>query len=97
MALFTVTHIINGNTIKVQPGWTWNNVNGDLVQIKGYNVSPAYTTLAIHRLNTLLINKQVELKNAVSTNLTINGNEVVCSVYLNGIDISQYFPELKTT
>lgn len=95
-ALFTVNQVINSTTIRVNPGWKWNNVEGSLVKIKGIKDSPNYNTLTVHRLNSLLIGKPVELKNASQTIALHDGTAVFCSVYLNEIDISQYFPEVKS-
>ena len=97
MAFFTVVDIINGNTIQVQPGWVWGNSKGDLVQINGYKLSSQYDSFAKNKLITLIKGKQIELKNATVVSKDSNNIEVIfCSVFLNEIDVSQYFPELKS-
>jgi hypothetical protein len=89
---FKVTDIIDGNTIKVSPGWKWKEVLGDTVKVFGYR-QPTTEELEFtkSKLITLIDDKIVELKNPKE----INGPTITCSVFLNGIDISQYFPELK--
>jgi endonuclease YncB( thermonuclease family) len=90
---FSVIKIIDGNTIQVSPNWKWKEASGDYVKIEGYSKpSLAYEELAITKLNTLIANQQVELNNPKE----VSGNVITCSVYLNRIDITQYFPELKT-
>jgi hypothetical protein len=98
MALFTVTDIIDGNTIRVS-GWSWNNLEGERVRIAGFNPQGAdYIAFAKNKLQTLLKDKKVELKNVISSEKGTKEKDdlITCSVYLNDIDISQYFPELKT-
>jgi len=95
-APFTVTQIINGITFRVIPGWKWNNYEGSLVVIKGIQTDPSYNLLITHRLNNLLINRPIELKNATKIINLPEGTAIHCSVYLNEIDITQYFPEVKT-
>lgn len=91
---FTVTNIIDSNTIQVAPGWKWEKYEGALVKIKGYVSSPASNPFTISKLKALILNKPVELKNPTMVN-TIPANTIECSVILNGIDVAQYFPELK--
>jgi hypothetical protein len=52
-------------------------------------------SFVINKLNTLINNSLIELKNPLHSNEE-NGKKIIsCSVYLNNIDISHYFPELK--
>lgn len=100
MALFSVTNIINGNTIAVS-GWTWKGeYSGTKVIISGYDIKNGdYDPIAKNKLEILLRDKQVELKNVIKAEKsnTSGDDTIYCSVYLNDIDISQYFPELKTS
>lgn len=95
MAAFNVIEIINGNTVKVSPGWRWGNLEGDLVQIAGYKNLPQYNSFAANKLKTLLQNTKVDLKNPTGTIGEGIYKTILCYVYLNEIDISLYFPELK--
>jgi len=99
MAIFRVTDIIDGNTIKVA-GWKWSTYLGSKVKILGYEPSPPnteYGMLLKNRLTTLLLGKDVELKNVVKAEKGNGDNDdlIYCYVYLNDVDISKYFPELK--
>jgi hypothetical protein len=98
MALFTVIDIIDGNTIKVT-GWEWGKYAGTKVKIHGYNIKGNdHNSFAKSKLQILLKDKQVELKNVVSAEKGAGEKDdiITCSVFLNDIDISQYFPELTT-
>lgn len=95
MALFKVTEIINGNTVEVG-GWTWGELKGKKVKIRGYEVDSNSDIFAKNKLEVLLKNKEIELRSPVS--LIADSKEgdptIMCTVVLNEIDVSQYFPEL---
>jgi hypothetical protein len=96
MALFQVTDVINGNTIKV-PGWKYGEDRGSLVKIFGYMVpfDPALTEYLKVKLTTLLKDKSVELRRVVAIEKINDENVLHCSVYLNEIDIATYFREFN--
>lgn len=93
---FKVTNIISGNVIKVE-SWNWRETDGTLVEIFGYRqpTPGSSETLAKSKLEVLLLNNEVELKKARDIKDLPDGKCIVCSVFLNDIDISEYFPELK--
>lgn len=94
--MFKVINIIDANTIQVEPNWNWRTSTGRLVQIVGYKVSDAqYSSFVISRLNTLIKGKQIALKNPINVIERPGENILFCSVYLNDVDITQYFPEFK--
>lgn len=96
---FKVTKILTPNTLEIASRWAWNEYAGNTVKIKGFNISDTQTgAFIINKLSSLLLNKEVELKNPSNpVKNTNNNDEVTVSVYLNGVDISVYFPELKAT
>jgi hypothetical protein len=91
---FIVKNIVNENTIEVSPGWKWGEHKGNLVSIAGYTPPNNEQTKVFTKikLDTLVKNKEIELKNATSA----IGTTIHCSVYLNEVDISKYFPELNS-
>lgn len=94
MATFSVTNIIDANTIQVTPNWKWGDNSGSFVKIVGYNPPNATATaFTISKLKTLLHGKSIELKNPSH----VNQGTITCYVYLNEIDVSKYFPELQPT
>lgn len=95
MALFRVTHIIDGDTIKVSPNWVWDKREGDIVKVLGYT-TPQETNqaYAIDKLSNLILNKNVELK-APQYYTSPKSAAIGCRVYLNGVDVSKYFPEFN--
>lgn len=99
MALFKVLNIVDGNTIETD-GWKWGeDYAGTRVKIAGYKVSGTeHVALAKRRLQILLEGKSVELRNPTDAvkGPTNNSDVVTAAVYLNDVDIAQYFPELKT-
>ena len=95
---FRVTNIIDGETIQVA-GWKWQDVSGTRVKITGYTINPndpQFGNLAKSRLTTLLSGKDVDLRNPIKIDSSDNlGPTINCSVFLNDIDVANYFPELR--
>lgn len=97
---FRVSEIIDGQTITVIPRWRWTTPSGIVlrgykVKIKGYNVlkNSHSSHYAFDKLQKLLSNKELVLKNAEE----IEGetNIIACNVFVENVDISNYFPEYK--
>ena len=92
--MFKVTDIIDGNTIEVSPQWKWNDKIGNVVKVLGYPTPDEQTTPFVkNKLSTLILNKDIDLKNPTTININ---NQILAYVYLNGINIASYFPELKS-
>jgi len=94
MANFKVIEIVDSNSIKVEPLWQFNGVSGNLVKInssiKNFQIPDA--DIFKKRLESLLFNQYVNLKNPVDI---VEKNKLSCLVFLNGVDISSYFPDIK--
>lgn len=98
MALFKVENIIDGVTLQVE-GWKGGeSYQGKLVKIQGYDVPSNYQEYVKQKLIDLLKDKSVELKNVLKYEKgSGEKNDVVfCRVFLDEIDISTYFSELKS-
>jgi hypothetical protein len=95
---FRVTEIINANTIKISPRWAWEGYAGEFIKIKNFNTTSVDVSNFIKtKLSNLLLNKEVELKNPTNATKGANNNdEITVNVYLNGVDISVYFPEMRS-
>lgn len=92
---FEVKSIIDGDTIRVHPHWVFGERTGDIVKIKGYRTPSEYEQqYAIKKLTSSILKKSIELKEA--QNYFSDSEAILCSVYLNGININTYFPEFKT-
>lgn len=94
MAAFKVVSIVDGNTIKVDPAWSWDRFTGNIVKLNStpfgfFNTDT--NPILKSRLINLLQNQMVELKNPSQGN---GAGELYCQVFLNGIDVLKYFPEL---
>lgn len=91
---FRVTTIIDGDTFKVSPNWEWNNTTGDTVRANGYDTpemgQPGYRE-ATEKLKRLILNKEVELKNAIK----ITYGRLLCDVYISGKNLADFFPEYQ--
>ena len=91
---WTVTEVIDGDTFFVTPDWKWKNESGNRVRPTGYDApekgEPGWEA-AKDKLAGLILNKQVDLKNCVK----IDRGRLVCTVYLDGVDIASYFPEYQ--
>lgn len=107
MSTFSIKRIVNGNTIQVTNSWIWADKKGSYVRILGYDINSQNDGFAAGKLRTLFgENAAIELKNpkkVEGAGLMLLGsldappdNILYCSVYLNEVDIAQYFPELKT-
>lgn len=95
MAVFNVTQIIDGATIEVG-GWQWGeNLSGTKVKIIGLT-EVADNALTKNKLNVLLNGKSVELTNPQRTEGTEKPYVLYASVLVDGVDVVEYFPELKT-
>lgn len=102
MAEFKVIEIIDCITIKTLPSWHWKNrdgkeLTGDTIRVLGYN-SPTTEnekSASKKKLESLLLNKYVVLKNPVEI-LDNNMANIGCNVFLNDVDIANYFPEFSS-
>ena len=93
METFKVVAVRDGNTIEVSPEWEFKNETGVYVQAKGYN-APKTGKAAMafeQRLSTLLLNREIELKSPEG----VQRNRLVCEVYYNGTNLSDYFAEYR--
>jgi len=89
---FKVMQIIDGNTIEVSPNWKWLAISGYTVKIVGYRPPTGeFGDFVKAKLSILILGQTVELKNPIS----VNDNELNCFVYLNNINISLFFSDLK--
>lgn len=95
MAVFNVTQIIDGATIEVG-GWQWGeNISGTKVKIVGLT-EIATSTSAKSKLEILLKGKNVELTNPQKYEGSEQPYILYASVFVDGVDVTEYFPELKT-
>ncbi len=94
MSKFKVTRVVDPGTFVVSPTWEWQGDKGKYIRITGYICpgceNPIYES-ALKRLKNLIKGKNVELRHAYR----IDSNRLVCDVYLNGINIADFFPEFK--
>jgi len=89
---FKVINIIDANTIQVVPKWKWLDVYGDIVEIEEFLVVAKDEQFIIEKLKVLLLSQIVLLKNPKGN----FDNLLRCSIYLNEINISFYFPEIES-
>jgi hypothetical protein len=93
MANFKVIQIVDANTIKVEQRWFFRGVYGNLIKInstiKDFKIPDA--DIFKKRLEYLLLNQSVDLRDPTE----IVDNKLSCLVFLNGVDISTYFPDIK--
>lgn len=91
---FKVFEVVDGDTFKVTPKWKWRNQSGNAVRPIGYDTpeqSEQGFTEAKSKLTSLILGKDVEIKNVKS----ISYERLLCEVYLNGINIAEYFVDYK--
>jgi len=94
MTDFTAVRIIDGDTFEVSPNWKWNNQSGNIIRVHGYDTpeqsEPGYQE-AKEKLDKLICNKAVELKNPVR----ITYGRLLCDVYVDGKNIADHFSVYK--
>lgn len=97
--MFTVKEIISGGEIMVFPNWRWEGKTGNKVIINGFhpptNESEYGFRFAKNKLTTLLKEKEIELFNPFFIDKYISKDVLFCNVYLDEINIKNYFPEFR--
>ncbi|HEX8331130.1 MAG TPA: hypothetical protein VF622_00840 [Segetibacter sp.] len=105
MTTFQVNKIIDGDTIEISPQWIWNPKNGkplkgNTIRIFGYALPQEGTygfNFAREKLKKLLLGKLITIKNPVVLPKGENSNaQIAARVFLNDVDIANYFPEYRT-
>jgi hypothetical protein len=95
---FNVTKIIDGATIEVG-GWKWGDSGkGNIVRINelsSVRSDPTYNSIAKSKLESLIKDKSVDLVKAEKIETLGDQSILYCSVNLQGINIAEYFPELR--
>lgn len=90
--LFIVTKIFDGDTFEINPKWNWNDDTGKVIGLKGYN-SPVLGQSgykeAKERLEQLILNKQVDLRNPVN----LSTGRLLCNVYIDGKPLEEYLED----
>lgn len=91
--MFLVDEILSPTTIRLYEKWKWKRGSGDKVVITDFKEStnPEINRWLMSKLKTLLFDRYIEIKNPG----TIEDDKISATVYLNDIDISVYFPEMK--
>lgn len=90
MHTFQVTRIIDGDTFDVNPNWKWGGESGDRVRPTGYDAAEVGTrggSAATAWLSGLILGRSIQLGNAYR----IDRGRLVCDVYFNGHELSNYY------
>ena len=69
MAMFTVSSIIDGDTLEVSGGWKWNGETGSRVRPTGYDAAELRASggqAAKDKLQRLTLGKQIELARPIA-------------------------------
>ncbi len=98
--MFTVKEILDSNEILVEPYWTWEGKEGNIIIVSSFyipkNGDPGYEFMKL-KLGVLIKNKEIECYQPSLTMLMpkMEENKIRCRVYLDGINIGNYFPEFN--
>jgi endonuclease YncB( thermonuclease family) len=90
MHTFQVTRIIDGDTFEVTPTWTWRGESGNRVRPTGYDAAEVDSrggSGATAWLSRLILGRSIQLGNAYR----VDRGRLVCDVYFNGRELSNYF------
>lgn len=96
--MFTVKEVINGEELIVEPNWLWEGQEGNKVVVYGYSTPKSQMPgfeFAKSKLEALVKGKEIELFNPRFFQKRYGDERLVCSVYLDEVDIANYFPEFK--
>lgn len=86
---FTVTRVIDGDTIEVSPKWSFKNKSGSRVRLADVNAPELKQQggpEAKELLENMILNENVELKNPRN----ISYERLVCDVYLGNNNIVDF-------
>lgn len=104
MSDFKVVEIIDGDILKLSPGWIWKLANrkimrGQTIKIIGIRLPRERANefnFAVEKLKKLLLNNNISIKNTVILPQDqAKSAEIGGRVLLNDVDIANYFPEYK--
>ena len=98
MSTFKVIQILDANTIRVSPHWKLATAEGEMVddKIKIFGLNSASSNEYVRlRLESFLLNKEVELINPQMLNNDSSPAPITCTVLIDKTDITYYFPEFK--
>ncbi len=87
--LFIVTKIFDGDTFEINPEWNWNDDTGKVIGLKSYDspvIGQAGYKEAKERLEQLILNKQVDLRNPVN----LSTGRLLCDVFVDGEDVRKH-------
>jgi endonuclease YncB( thermonuclease family) len=83
-------HIIDGKTFVISPSWHWRRREENRIRAAGYycpEIGEPGWEMARSRLEELILYGDIELKNPGEIELGV----LLCDVYLEGINIADYF------
>lgn len=86
MARATVVSVIDGDTFRISPNWSFGGQTGDKIRVAGIEapeINEPGGSEAKQKLEQLILGKQVEYKP-----IKLSFDRLLASVYLNGVDIS---------
>ena len=87
---YKVTEIVDGDTFKVLPSWKFEDKEGDVVRLRGYDTpereEPGFRE-AKDKLTSLILHKEVELKNPIK----LTYDRLLCDVHYQGKNLAEYF------
>lgn len=95
---FLVKKVINAEEIEIEPNWAFQGHTGKSVIVFGYQTPQQGMygyEFAAKKLKALLEGKHVELFSPTFFPKYFGTTKLVCRVYLDGTDISNFFPEFK--
>jgi endonuclease YncB( thermonuclease family) len=95
MSDFIVTEVVNGETFRIKNEWNWNGKCGDTIRSAGCDIPEkgevGYEE-AKKRLESLILNKKIEVKNAKTIDIC---GRLVADVYCENKNVADHFPEYK--
>lgn len=97
---FKIKAILDNNNIQVTPNWTWRDRKGKEIRVRGLFAKKieSFGNFKINeKLQKLLLDKYIVMKNPEPI-FTLDGKIaefILCDIYLNGVNVINYFPEIK--
>lgn len=90
---FRVIEVLEGNTFKVFPNWSWHKESGNIVKVYDYDTPEKGEVgyeKAKKRLKNLILNEKVEIKNPQDID---KRKRLIADIYYRGKNLIHYLSE----
>lgn len=90
---FRVIEVLEGDTLKVFPNWSWHKKSGNIVKLNDYETpqkGEIGSEIAKKRLKNLILNEKVEIKNPQDID---KKKRLIADIYYRGKNLIHYLSQ----